>query len=66
MFKIGQKIIHVKTGNVYTVTKLPDERCRLEYCNESYYEYASDHGGFVFWIRCKSEMEDGRFIKHNA
>ena len=50
---------HIKTGGLYQVVRTPYEGRRLEYCNESYYEYIGRDG--VRWIRRKSEMEDGRF-----
>jgi len=54
---------HIKTGGLYQIVMTPYEGRRLEYCNEPYYEYIGGDG--VKWIRCKSEMEDGRFQPHN-
>lgn len=60
MFTIFDKIIHGKTGGEYTVVAIPQEYKRLEYNNETYYEYYDQENG-MFYLRCKSEMEDGRF-----
>ncbi len=60
-FGWGHTITH-KNGSRYVVVKTPDHR-RLEYCNEPFYEYESITDGQV-WIRCQSEMEDGRFTSN--
>ncbi len=60
MFKQGQKVKHNYKGGWYRITKTPDARL-LESNGESFYEYESIVSGQV-WVRCKSEMEDGRFI----
>lgn len=52
-----------KNGGIYMITTIPDSR-KLEHCNESFYEY-QDMLGHQVWIRCKSEMEDGRFTPIN-
>ena len=59
-FKKYQVVKHLKSGNEYVIKKVPDEDDRLEYCNESYYQYVSPIDG-IKWNRRKSEMEDGRF-----
>ena len=38
----------------------PCQKRLLENCAEEYYEYKSLDTG-VTWVRCQSEMEDGRF-----
>ena len=55
------EVQHVETGNKYRIYKTPRTDARLEHNNESYYQYKGDDA--VWWIRCKSEMEDGRFIR---
>ncbi len=55
-----QNVKHVKTGNIYMVYKTPRKDARLEHNNEAYYQYKGHDD--VWWIRCKSEMEDGRFV----
>jgi len=54
------EVKHQKTGRIYRVYKTPRSDARLEHNNEPYYQYKGDGG--VWWIRCKSEMEDGRFV----
>lgn len=62
-FQVGDRVKHRKGGE-YVITKVPVEFCKLEYCNEMYYEYQFMIPGEVtFWIRRMSEMEDGRFEK---
>ena len=63
MFKKGDKVIHVKSGKQYTILEAPSSRIKLEYCNESCYTYFDMSSRPTFWIRRKSEVEDGRF-KH--
>jgi len=59
-FKKFELVFHEKTKGVYVVCEIPENKKRLECCNESYYEYKS-LDTTIRWIRCKSEMEDGRF-----
>lgn len=55
------KIIrHVKTNSYYRITSSPIQNKILEHNGETYYEYRSLRDG-ITWLRCKSEMEDGRF-----
>lgn len=59
-FQQGNVLRHVKTGGIYVVMETPRDNVQLEYCRESFYEYwAIDTN--QFWLRKKSEMEDGRF-----
>lgn len=61
VFRKSQRVRHKKTGNWYKILKTPDHR-RLEHNGEYFYEYRSLTQGYGHvWIRCKSEMEDGRF-----
>lgn len=61
-FKLGQNVMHVKSGAVYRVTQEPDTFHRLESTEEKYYRYKLVEGVLnVSWIRGQSEMEDGRF-----
>lgn len=58
-YKAGTDVKHLETGNVYHVLAAPDDRSRLEYCDEPYYRYKDGNG--VEWVRRQTEMEDGRF-----
>jgi hypothetical protein len=58
-FHVGQILQHRK-GGLYRILRLPDDRT-LEYCKEAFYEYEALRNNTV-WIRCQSEMEDGRFF----
>ena len=58
MFQQGDRVTHRNGGN-YRIKKTPDHK-RLEASNEPFYEYEDIASGDV-WLRCKSEMEDGRF-----
>lgn len=53
-------VTHVKTGGEYFIRKEPVENHLLEYCNEPHYVYWGVNNN-KRWVRCKSEMEDGRF-----
>ena len=56
LFKPGSKLRHLKTGGFYKVVLLANVEANLE---PAYvYESMQTHD---FWIRPKSEMEDGRF-----
>ena len=57
---IGTALVHNKTGKNYVVVAEPDPNKRLEPCDEPYYEYAEVDSN-VTWVRCQTEMEDGRF-----
>lgn len=70
-FRRKQLVTHVKTGGVYRIMHTP-ATCRLEASNEPAYAYqavwiVSSRGGTIdltdkpLWVRCQSEMEDGRF-----
>ena len=58
-FSIGDIVIHTKGGK-YKIIQSPDFLRLLEHNKEYYYEYECVLTG-QRWIRCKSEMEDGRF-----
>jgi hypothetical protein len=58
-FAEGSKVQHVN-GGVYRILRVPDDR-RLEHSGEPFYEYERIADGQV-WLRCQSEMEDGRFV----
>jgi hypothetical protein len=56
LFKPGSKLRHIKTGGFYQVVLLANTEANLE---PAYvYESLQSHD---FWIRPKTEMEDGRF-----
>lgn len=57
-FKVGQLVKRIN-GGTYKILNAPDHR-KLEHCAEPFYEYESITNGKV-WVRCQSEMEDGRF-----
>lgn len=59
LFSKFQEVIHKKTGRIYMIYETPRTNSRLEHNNEPYYQYRG--GDDIWWIRCKSEMEDGRF-----
>lgn len=61
-FQLGELVKHVASNKVYQITREPTFKCKLEYCNEQYYEYVGTQDT-TKWIRCVSEMEDGRFVK---
>lgn len=63
-FKIGESVLHIKTGRVYKIIGTPTHSMRLEHCNEPFYIYQDKDGIGTMWCRQKSEMEDGRFKKH--
>ncbi len=60
IFEESQRVKH-RSGGVYIIRRKPDHR-KLEHNAETFYEYESISSGDV-WIRCKSEMEDGRFTE---
>lgn len=59
-FEMGDIVQHLKSGNCYKIVNTPSLDVRLEHCDEPFYSYTDDTGGIV-WLRCESEMEDGRF-----
>jgi hypothetical protein len=61
MFEHDRLVKHLKTGDKYRIIAVPNEETLLEYCAETYYEYQDENSGKK-WVRCKSEMEDGRFV----
>ena len=61
-FKRFDKIVHIKSGEIYDISDVPNAITKLEYCNEGFYRYISEkRDAPVLWLRCKTEMEDGRF-----
>lgn len=58
-FSMGDHVYHRKTKTFYRIEETPDLLKLLEYNRESYYKYSD---GVFSYIRCKSEMEDGRFL----
>ncbi len=56
IFKPGAKLRHLKTGGFYKVVLLANLEANLE----PVYVYASMQS-HDFWVRPKTEMEDGRF-----
>ncbi len=64
LFDRSEIVLHHKTHTLYEIIKQPNENCKMEYCNESYYVYREPYVAYAtVWIRRKSEFEDGRFIK---
>jgi len=57
-FKKGDLVVHVKTRNNYGIKEIPRIGHLLEYNMDTYYVYSTGKGSF---IRCRTEMEDGRF-----
>ena len=62
MFKVKDQVVHVKTGGTYEIISTPSAYMRLENCNEPFYSYRNVKLEMIVWHRCKSEMEDGRFV----
>ena len=68
-FKLNQRIEHVNSGGIYTIIDTPSPIKKLEATGESYYVYTltrrpKNYEEFTRWVRCQSEIEDGRFIIH--
>ena len=61
MYKVGDKVRHIKTGGEYEIVCVPSEEMRLEHNNETFYAYKGAMALGPCWHRSKSEMEDGRF-----
>jgi len=63
MFKQGDLIVHLKSGKIYIINGVPRDDFRLESNLDTFYSYHSTpyYKGDIVWVRCKSEMEDGRF-----
>jgi len=64
--KVGDKVLHKKTGRVYIILEEPQPHLLLEADAQPFYKYTkvdpdSRAHDLVIWVRCKSEMEDGRF-----
>lgn len=57
-------IVTHKKGGIYLIIASPDGRM-LEYNQEEFYEYKCFDTDKV-WLRCRSEMEDGRFELANC
>ena len=60
LFTPGQHIQHLKTGGIYKIICL----AKIEATLEDAYVYEALSNG-TFWVRPKTEMEDGRFRKIN-
>lgn len=61
LYNYGYRLRHVKSGEEVQIIRVPEEKWRLEHCDEPFYAYRALSTG-VIWFRCKSEMEDGRFV----
>ena len=59
MFRMNQKVRHIKTGNVYKIVGTP-ETVRIEHLATPAYAYVPEDWKLI-WIRPQTEMEDGRF-----
>lgn len=59
-FQAGDQLKHVKTGGFYRVLCLASIEASLE---EAYVYEALSNG--TYWVRPKTEMEDGRFVRIN-
>ena len=57
MFDEGQKVVHIRTNNVYYVLLHALDVVTLD----GVYVYKSEETGMV-WVRRASLMEDGRFM----
>ena len=64
MFAMGDTLLHVKTGKHCCILTVPNEIDTLEYCNLPFYSYKEILGSPKIWYRAQTNMEDGRFIKH--
>lgn len=65
-FQHMQMVQHVKTGGVYRIVA-PPTILRIEATNAPAYAYRKeDESSGIVWVRPQSEMEDGRFVPHNA
>jgi len=60
IFKESQILKHVGNNMLYAIVTTPNSR-KLSGIGEEFYEYKCISSGEI-WIRCKSEMEDGRFL----
>lgn len=60
LFQPGQQVQHVKTGGYYKIICLAKIESTL--ADAYVYQALSNQ---TFWIRPKTEMEDGRFIAAN-
>jgi len=62
-FPLFTRVKHVKTNAVYEIRGTPS-RFTLEATGETAYVYTiADMPNAPLWIREKSQMEDGRFVK---
>ncbi len=59
-FQVGDQLQHLKTGGFYRIICLAKIEANLE---DAYVYEALINGSL--WIRPKTEMEDGRFIRFN-
>jgi hypothetical protein len=68
IYKIHDRVQHIKTRRIYEIVEIPVPYSKLEYCNDSFYTYSIITAlpidkELIHWIRSKTEMEDGRFKK---
>lgn len=62
-FRRGETVVHLKTQGRYLIEETPPA-CRIELTGEPAYAYRSQADN-TLWVRCQSEMEDGRFSSLN-
>lgn len=65
-FDMGDLVAHIRTGGQYVVLDTPSNMLVLERTGERAYMYRRCDTGADprKWVRCQSEMEDGRFVIH--
>jgi len=59
-FEAGDHVEHLKSGGHYRILGTPDIY-QLEATGESAYAYRKTAEDARIWVRCQTEMEDGRF-----
>lgn len=63
-FQINDVVKNIHTGELFTITAVPDESKRLKYFDhQTYYEYSSIADN-KHYFRIKTAMESGKYIKH--
>lgn len=64
LFELNDIVKHLKSGNVYEIVEIPKWNDVLEENMEPFYKYyEKGKVAGIYFNRCKSQMEDGRFIK---
>jgi len=67
IFQKHSWVKHYKSNDQYVILATPDDNYRLEDTGEPAYAYSQcnpdNTNGYVVWLRCQKEMEDGRFVK---